>query len=69
MCRLTLLFFLPSTSCALPATVAPIGRTAQNLPIAVQVVGPYLGDLSTIGLARIIERDYAGYTVPESFAA
>jgi amidase len=53
----------------LPATVAPIGRTAEGLPIAVQVIGPYLGDLSTIGFARILEQDYARYTVPESFAA
>ena len=53
----------------LPATIAPIGRTAAGLPIAVQVVGPYLGDLSTIGFARILEQDYARYTVPESFAA
>jgi len=53
----------------LPATVAPIGRTAEGLPIAVQVVGPYLGDLSTIGLARILEQDYARYTVPQAFAA
>jgi len=35
----------------------------------VQVVGPYLGDLSTIGLARILEQDYARYTVPQAFAA
>ncbi len=53
----------------LPATVAPIGRTAEGLPISVQVVGPYLGDLSTIGLARILEQEYASYTVPEAFAA
>jgi len=53
----------------LPATVAPIGRTAEGLPIAVQVVGPYLGDLSTIGLARILEQDYARYAVPQAFAA
>ena len=53
----------------LPATVAPIGRTADGLPIAVQVVGPYLGDLSTIGFARILEQEYASYTVPEAFAA
>ena len=53
----------------LPATVAPIGRTDQGLPIAVQVVGPYLGDLSTIGFARMLEQEYASYTAPEAFAA
>jgi amidase len=52
----------------LPATVAPIGRTAEGLPISVQVIGPYLGDLTTIGLARMIEQGYAHYTAPKAFA-
>jgi amidase len=53
----------------LPGTVAPIGRTDDGLPIAVQAIGPYLGDLSTIGFARLLEQEYARYTVPEAFAA
>ena len=53
----------------LPATVAPIARTAQGLPLAVQIVGPYLGDRSTIGFARLLERQYRGYTAPEAFLA
>jgi amidase len=53
----------------LPATVAPIGRTLEGLPVSVQIVGPYLGDLSTIGLARILEQEYAGYTPPAAFAS
>ena len=51
----------------LPATVAPIARTPAGLPLAVQIVGPYLGDLSTIGFARLLEREYGGYTPPEAF--
>ena len=53
----------------LPATVAPIGQTPAGLPVSVQVVGPYLGDLSTIGFARLLEQDYAGYTPPPAFTA
>lgn len=53
----------------LPATAAPIGRTTAGLPLGVQILGPYLGDLSTIGLARILEQDYARYTLPKAFAA
>lgn len=53
----------------LPATVAPIGNTPQGLPVAVQVIGPYLGDLSTIAFARLLEQEYAGYTTPAAFAA
>ena len=52
----------------LPATVAPIGHTPAGLPIAVQIVGPYLGDLSTIGFARLLEQQYSGYTPPAAFA-
>jgi amidase len=40
----------------LPATVAPIARDAAGWPIGVQVMGPYLGDRTTIALAgRIAE--------------
>ena len=53
----------------LPATVAPIGQTAEGLPISVQAIGPYLGDLTTIGFARLLEQEYASYSVPAAFAA
>ena len=53
----------------LPATVAPIGQTAEGLPIGVQIIGPYLGDLTTIGFARLLEQEYASFTAPEAFAA
>ena len=43
----------------LPATVAPIGRTRDGLPIGVQIVGPSHGDRSTIAAAGLLER--AGY--------
>ncbi len=53
----------------LPATVAPIGQTVEGLPISVQAIGPYLGDLSTIGFARIVEQEYARFTPPKAFLA
>lgn len=52
----------------LPATVAPIARTAQGLPLAVQIIGPFLGDRSTIGFARLLEREYAAFEAPAQFA-
>ena len=52
----------------LPATVAPIGTAPGGLPVAVQIIGPYLGDLSTIEFARLLENDYAGFRPPEAFA-
>jgi amidase len=40
----------------LPATVAPIGRTRDGLPIGAQFIGPFLEDLTTIAFAaRIAE--------------
>jgi amidase len=39
---------------SLPATVVPVGRSADGLPIGVQVVGPFLHDRTTLQLARLI---------------
>ena len=38
----------------LPATVAPVGKDADGLPLGVQIIGPYLEDRSTIALARLL---------------
>ena len=51
----------------LPATVAPIARTPAGLPLSVQIIGPYLGDRSTIGFAKILEREYAKFKAPATF--
>lgn len=36
----------------LPATVVPVGRTANGLPVGIQVVGPYLEDRTALSVAR-----------------
>jgi amidase len=41
----------------LPATSAPMGATRGGLPIGVQIIGPYLGDATTIAVAAHLERD------------
>lgn len=38
----------------LPATAAPVGRTAEGLPIGLQIIGPYLEDRTTIAVAGMI---------------
>jgi amidase len=38
----------------LPATAVPIGMTAAGLPIGAQIIGPYLGDRTTLAVARMI---------------
>ena len=44
----------PAGSAYLPATVVPAGIGDDGLPIGVQVVGPYLHDITTIRAARLI---------------
>jgi len=39
----------------LPATSVPIARTAEGMPIGVQLIGPYLEDRTTIHLAGLLE--------------
>ncbi len=48
----------------LPATVVPVGWTPGGLPVGIQVVGPYLGDRTTLEFARYLESLLGGYRVP-----
>lgn len=54
----------PATGAGLPATVAPIGRTATGLPIGVQIIGPYLEDPTPIQFAQLLERTFGGFVPP-----
>lgn len=54
----------PATTCGLPATAVPIDRSAMGLPIGVQIIGPYLGDRTTIAFAELLEREFGGFTPP-----
>jgi len=49
---------------ALPATVVPVGRSADGLPIGVQIVGPFLHDRTTIHVARLISALVGGCPRP-----
>jgi amidase len=39
-----------------PATIAPVGRTSQGLPVGVQIIGPYLEDATPIRIAALLGR-------------
>lgn len=54
----------PATMAYLPATVAPVGRTASGLPVGLQIVGPYLEDRTTIGFARELAQVVGGFVPP-----
>ncbi len=60
------LLFWPGITCGfhLPASVAPIGLSAEGLPIGVQIVGPLFGDRTTIRVAELIEQAGHGFVAP-----
>ena len=47
-----------------PATVAPAGKTAQGLPVGIQILGPYLEDATPIRLAGLLARENGGFSPP-----
>lgn len=51
----------------LPATVAPAGRTRDNLPVGVQIVGPYLEDETPLAVAAMLEERHARFEPPPGF--
>ena len=48
----------------LPATAAPIGQTADGLPVGVQIVGPQYGDYTTMPSPSCSNRSIAASCRP-----
>ncbi len=57
----------PATLCYLPASVAPVGRTRDGLPVGLQIVGPYLEDRTTIDFARRVGEICGGFASPPGY--
>ena len=53
--------------CLLPATVAPVGRTPEGLPVGVQIVAPYLEDRTAIDIARRMAGVLGGFGPPPGY--
>lgn len=51
-------------SAYLPVTTPPIGRTADGLPVGIQVVAPYLHDHTALAFARCMAAIIGGYEAP-----
>jgi amidase len=49
----------------LPATVAPIGCSANSLPIGLQMIGGHLEDRTTIGFAELLAQVAGGFRAPQ----
>jgi amidase len=58
----------PASTCGLPATAAPIDHSPSGLPIGVQIIGPYLEDLTTIAFAELLEWEFGGFVPPPGYA-
>jgi amidase len=41
--------------------------SADDLPIGVHIIGPYLEDRTTLMLAELIERELGGFQPPKDF--
>ncbi|MGH8442302.1 MAG: amidase [Nevskiaceae bacterium] len=54
----------PATVAGLPATSAPVGFTADGLPVGLQIVGAHLHDLATIDFARLMAPVTGGFRAP-----
>lgn len=57
-----------ATTCGLPATVIPIA-VAEGLPMGVQIIGPEFEDRTPLAFARLVEREFGGFTPPPGYAA
>jgi amidase len=57
----------PATMCKLPASVVPVGRTADNLPVGIQIVGAHLEDRTSLDFARRLAELSGGFTPPPGF--
>jgi amidase len=53
-----------ATESGLPATTVPIERTAEGLPIGLQIIGPPFGDRTTVAFAELLERRFGGFVAP-----
>jgi amidase len=52
----------------LPSAVVPIGRTAEGLPVGMQIVSPYLHDRRSVRVAQLVRDVIGGYEPPPGFA-
>lgn len=59
----------PATLTGCPATVAPVGRTPQGLPVGIQIMGPYWEDATSITFADLLAREVGGFVAPAGYGA
>ncbi|WP_280366575.1 amidase [Nocardia wallacei] len=53
-----------ATMPGLPATAVPTGRSAEGLPVGVQLIGPMFEDRTPLRLAELLEQKIGGFRPP-----
>ncbi|MDR3658893.1 MAG: amidase [Mycobacterium sp.] len=54
-----------ATMPGLPATAIPVGRSAEGLPVGVQLIGPMFEDRTPLRLAELLEQNIGGFHTPK----
>lgn len=57
-------WFAPASVCYLPATVAPVGLSAEGLPVGIQILSGEFRDRDTIAAAGLLAQTLGGFTPP-----
>ena len=57
----------PATLAGCPVTGIPAGKTKANMPVGIQIMGPYREDTTTLDLAMKIEKLLGGFTPPPGY--
>jgi amidase len=52
----------------LPTTVVPVGCTEGGLPIGVQIVSRFMGDLTTLAAAELLEQCHRAFIAPAAYS-
>jgi amidase len=60
-------WIMPATLTGCPATVAPVGRTGDGLPVGLQIMGPMFEDATPIHLAGALAAAIGGFEPPPGF--
>ena len=56
-----------ATLAHLPATARPLPAQVHGMPAGVQIIGPAFGDMTTLHIAREMDKIFGGYTPPAGF--
>ena len=60
-------FTIPYNSCGNPALVAPAGRSANGLPIGVQIAAPHYAESELVHFGRLIEELGVTFAKPDGY--